>query len=169
MNQVGKLVEPEKHAPALNPMKSLNPLKLGKPISSVKIVKPVKKPGLGGNYQFDPSSPTPDPRWPPDRQVMLGPITEDLTKLHSYVKLRQLLHGRIYFFGKICHFFLQKSVHGEAKTYGYVVFTDKISAKQLFMSKVVFLAGCQVQVSRMERTSSQIQGGDKTAHCSPIT
>ena len=129
-----------------------------------KIVKLVKKPGLGGRYKFDPStsSPTPDPRWPSDQQVMLGPISENLAKLLSYSEHLKTLYGQVGVFGKVCHLFLQKSgYNGRITSYGYVVFTDKTSAKALLRSNAVFLAGCQVQVNGMDRTFPQAQGGER--------
>ena len=128
--------------------------------AACKIVKPVKKPGLGGRYKFDPSCPVPDPRWPSDQQVMLGPISEKLTMLHSYSEFRKTLRGRLEDFGKVCHLFLQKSGTGTVSKYGYLVFTDQTSTKLLLRSKSVSLARYQVQVNRMHKTVLPTQGGE---------
>ena len=46
------------------------------------------------------------------------------------------------------------------KGYGYVVFTEQTSAKSLLKSQLISLAGGQVQVSRMDKSFPQMQGGE---------
>ena len=136
-----QIVKPEKH------VKAQTPLMRGKSVG---------KPGLGCRYKFDPSNPTPDPRWPPGQQVILGPIPEKLAKLYSYSGLCIKLYGPLDVFGNRCHLFLKKTVNERVIGYGYVVYTKETSAKRLLKSKSISLAGCQLQVSTMDRTS-QIQ------------
>jgi hypothetical protein len=106
---------------------------------------------LSAGYRFKAKDPVPDPRYPADQQVMIGPIPGTVDHDAIYNNLRSIFQSR----GPVCFMFIHKSAVKDLETgnpvkFGYVVFAEKgIAQKVLKEGGVTFGGGYQVKVKGM--------------------
>jgi len=111
----------------------------------------VAESALAAGYRFKAKDPVPDPRYPGDQQLMVGPIPGFLEHDVIYNNLRSIFQSR----GPVCFMFIHKSAvkdvdSGNPVKFGYVVFAEKgIAQKVLKEGKVVFGGGHEIKVEAM--------------------
>jgi len=91
-------------------------------------------------YHFNCWDPSPDPRFHPDTQLMIGPIPVSLDHEGLYYNLRTNFEAR----GRVRFMFIHKNFTKDRKTlqtvkFGYVVFEEKCDAQRLVKEGVVSL------------------------------
>lgn len=128
------------------------PLKLK---TSNKRIGKVTETALAAGYRFKAKDPIPDPRYPADQQVMVGPIPGDIEHDVIYNNLRSIFQSR----GAVCFMFIHKSavkdsITGNQIKFGYVVFAEKgIAQKVLKEETVTFGGGHKISVKPMSGKS----------------
>jgi len=111
----------------------------------------VAESALAAGYRFKAKDPVPDPRYPGDQQLMVGPIPGFLEHDVIYNNLRSIFQSR----GPVCFMFIHKSAvkdvdSGNPVKFGYVVFAEKgVAQKVLKEGKVVFGGGHEIKVRAM--------------------
>lgn len=106
---------------------------------------------LAAGYRFKAKDPVPDPRYPGDQQLMIGPIPGELDHDNIYNNLRSIFQSR----GAVCFMFVHKSAVKDLETgnqvkFGYVVFAEKgIAQKVLKEETVTFGGGHKIKVKSM--------------------
>jgi len=114
----------------------------------------VTESALAAGYRFKAKDPVPDPRYPGDQQLMVGPIPGFLEHDVIYNNLRSIFQSR----GPVCFMFIHKSAvkdveSGNPVKFGYVVFAEKGSAQKVLKEgHVTFGGGHQVPVKPMVGT-----------------
>lgn len=114
----------------------------------------VTESALAAGYRFKAKDPVPDPRYPGDQQLMVGPIPGFLEHDVIYNNLRSIFQSR----GPVCFMFIHKSAVKDVETgnpvkFGYVVFAEKgATQKVLKEGHVTFGGGHQVPVKPMVGT-----------------
>jgi len=128
-----------------------------RPLKSVSKHEANKKIGkaaesaLAAGYRFKAKDPIPDPRYPADQQIMVGPIPGDIEHDVIYNTLRSIFQSR----GAVCFMFIHKSavkdlLTGNQIKFGYVVFAEKgIAQKVLKEESVTFGGGHKINVKPM--------------------
>eukprot|EP00088_Acartia_fossae_P036934 TRINITY_DN3812_c0_g1_i13.p1 TRINITY_DN3812_c0_g1~~TRINITY_DN3812_c0_g1_i13.p1 ORF type:complete len:266 (+),score=42.37 TRINITY_DN3812_c0_g1_i13:56-853(+) len=142
-------IKVEKLKPALRSLstqKAKDNTKLGK----------VTESALAAGYRFKAKDPVPDPRYPGDQQLMVGPIPGSLEHDVIYNNLRSIFQSR----GPVCFMFIHKSAvkdveSGNPVKFGYVVFAEKgIAQKVLKEGQVTFGGGHKIKVRPMVSSPS---------------
>jgi len=106
---------------------------------------------LAAGYRFKAKDPIPDPRYPGDQQLMIGPIPGELEHDNIYNNLRSIFQAR----GAVCFMFLHKSAVKDLETgnqvkFGYVVFAEKGTAQKVLKEETVtFGGGHKIKVKPM--------------------
>merc|ERR1719495_1104879 len=105
-----------------------------------------------GKYWFKSASPTPDPRWSSDQQLMIGPIPGDV----EYSQLRAAFLAQ----GHTLHLFIQNNQGWLEKNqekfgakhvkFGYVVYTEKDTARRLLCNGFVPVGPVKIRVKEMD-------------------
>jgi len=105
-----------------------------------------------GKYWFKSASPTPDPRWSADQQLMIGPIPGDV----EYSQLRAAFLAQ----GHTLHLFIQNNQGWLEKNhekfgakhvkFGYVVYTEKDTARRLLCAGFVPVGPVKIRVKEMD-------------------
>jgi len=105
-----------------------------------------------GKYWFKSASPTPDPRWAADQQLMIGPIPGDV----EYSQLRAAFLAQ----GHTLHLFIQNNQGWLEKNqekfgakhvkFGYVVYTEKDTARRLLCAGFVPVGSVKIRVKEMD-------------------
>jgi len=105
-----------------------------------------------GKYWFKSASPTPDPRWSSDQQLMIGPIPGDV----EYSQLRAAFLAQ----GHTLHLFIQNNQGWLEKNhekfgakhvkFGYVVYTEKDTARRLLCAGFVPVGIVKIRVKEMD-------------------
>jgi len=105
-----------------------------------------------GKYWFKSACPTPDPRWGPEQQLMIGPIPGDV----EYSQLRSAFLAQ----GHTLHLFIQNNQgwleknqekFGEKHVkFGYVVYTERETAARLLFNGFVPVGPVRIRVKQMD-------------------
>jgi len=111
----------------------------------------VSESALASGYRFKSKEPSPDPRYPKDQQLMIGPIPGQLEHDLIYNNLRSIFQSR----GPVCFMFIHKSAvrdleSGNSVKFGYVVFAEKgVAQKVSSEGHVTFGGGHRIKVKPM--------------------
>jgi hypothetical protein len=111
----------------------------------------VTESALAAGYRFKAKEAQPDPRYPGDQQLMVGPIPGFLEHDVIYNSLRSIFQSR----GPVCFMFVHKSAvkdvdSGDPVKFGYVVFAEKgVAQKVAKEGKVTFGGGHEIKVRAM--------------------
>eukprot|EP00088_Acartia_fossae_P035988 TRINITY_DN3715_c0_g1_i4.p1 TRINITY_DN3715_c0_g1~~TRINITY_DN3715_c0_g1_i4.p1 ORF type:complete len:474 (-),score=141.12 TRINITY_DN3715_c0_g1_i4:2158-3579(-) len=105
-----------------------------------------------GKYWFKSGCPTPDPRWPSCQQLMIGPIPGDV----EYSTLRSAFLSK----GHTIHLFIQNNQAWLEKNqekfgkkqvkFGYVVYTERETARRLLHNGYVPVGTVRIRVKEMD-------------------
>jgi len=105
-----------------------------------------------GKYWFKSASPTPDPRWSAEQQLMIGPIPGDV----EYSQLRAAFLAQ----GHTLHLFIQNNQGWLEKNqekfgskhvkFGYVVYTERETARRLLSNGYVPVGSVKISVKEMD-------------------
>jgi len=105
-----------------------------------------------GKYWFKSASPTPDPRWSAEQQLMIGPIPGDV----EYSQLRAAFLAQ----GHTLHLFIQNNQGWLEKNqekfgpkhvkFGYVVYTERETARRLLHNGYVPVGSVKIRVKEMD-------------------
>lgn len=106
---------------------------------------------LSAGYRFKAKNPEPDPRYPADQQLMVGPIPGHLEHDVIYNGLRANFQSR----GPVCFMFVHKSAvkdndSGKLVKFGYVVFAEKGTAQKVFREGFTNFQGHKIAVKEMK-------------------
>ena len=97
-------------------------------------------------YIFKSGCPTPDPQWPSEQQLMIGPIPADV----EYSNVRSAFHNH----GPIFRLFIPSNISeiigGKRVKFGYIVYADPKVVKRLLVSGFVIVGGNLVPVKKMD-------------------
>jgi len=102
-------------------------------------------------FYFNHSQPAPDPRFPIQNQVMIGPVPCVLAHDILYMELREILYQR----GRVVAMFLHKNAiklkeSGKLVKFGYAVFDDRSVAQKLVKQGSLAIAdGVAIKISPM--------------------
>ena len=115
-----------------------------------KVVGKVTETAVSAGYRFKARNPEPDPRYPSDQQLMVGPIPGHLEHDVIYNGLR----GIFQFKGPVCFMFVHKSAvkdndSGKMVKFGYVVFAEKGVAQKLLKEGHIAFQGHKIGVKDM--------------------
>ena len=145
----------------------------GKPAAVVafKTAKKIRKNNKTkeiGNYSFKPVSPLPDPRWPPEQQLMIGPIPsamkiKDIRPLfdsigslsHFFIFTHQQKHYQYYHTLPVHHPWRKQFNQTQVK-FGYVVFRSPEVAKRLLARGYIMVGQLKVEVKEMDGKSAVV-------------
>ena len=101
------------------------------------------------SYIFNPRQPRPDPYWPEDQQILIGPIPGSV----PYLTLERAVKAA----GKIHRLYLQYNDRNKPNQhssqvyrYAYAVFREREVAAKLLADSCIFIAGDYFAVARME-------------------
>lgn len=143
----------------LQPLKPTNNVQ--KPVPTRIIPKSDKSKGgvsvkvtetaLSAGYRFKARNPEPDPRYPSDQQLMVGPIPGHLEHDVIYNGLRGNFQSR----GPVCFMFVHKSAvkdndSGILVKFGYVVFAEKGAAQKVLREGYTTFQGHRIAVKEMK-------------------
>jgi len=105
-----------------------------------------------GKYWFKSASPTPDPRWSAEQQLMIGPIPGDV----EYSQLRAAFLA----LGHTLHLFIQnyqgwleknqEKFGAKHVKFGYVVYTERETARRLLNNGYVPVGSVKISVKEMD-------------------
>ena len=127
-----------------------------------KIRKNNKKKAVG-KYSFKPDCPLPDPRWPPEQQLMIGPIPAAM----EHAELRPFFQS----VGSLSHLFIFTHQHQHYHTlpalhpwrkqfnkvkFGYVVFRRPEVAMRLLARGYLMVGQLKVEVKEMDGKSAVV-------------
>lgn len=121
--------------------------------TDVKKIGKVTESALAAGYRFKAKDPMPDPRYPADQQLMIGPIPGHIDHDNIYNNLRSIFQAR----GAVCFMFIHKSAvkdleSGNPVKFGYVVFAEKGIAQKVVKEEfVTFGGGYKVKVKAMSK------------------
>jgi len=106
---------------------------------------------LSAGYRFKARNPEPDPRYPADQQLMVGPIPGHLEHDVIYNGLRGNFQSR----GPVCFMFVHKSAvkdndSGKLVKFGYVVFAEKGTAQKVLREGYTTFQGHKIAVKEMK-------------------
>jgi len=124
-------------------------------VASKKPTAKVNESALAAGYRFKAKDPTPDPRYPGDQQLMIGPIPGHIEHDTIYNNLRSIFQSR----GPVCFMFVHKSAVKDAESgnpvkFGYVVFAEKGAAQKVLKEgHVTFGGGFKIKVKPMKGSS----------------
>ena len=122
-----------------------------------------KKKKSVGNYSFKAVCPLPDPRWPPEQQLMIGPIPAAM----EIAEIRPSFES----IGSLSHFFIFTNQHQHYHTlpalhpwrkqfnqvkFGYVVFRKSKVAKRLLARGYLMVGQLKVEVKEMDGKSAVV-------------
>jgi len=111
----------------------------------------VTETALSAGYRFKARNPEPDPRYPSDQQLMVGPIPGHLEHDVIYNGLRGIFQSK----GPVCFMFVHKSAvkdneSGKMVKFGYVVFAEKGVAQKLLKEGHTVFQGHKIGVKHMK-------------------
>merc|ERR1719499_872985 len=106
---------------------------------------------LSAGYRFKARNPEPDPRYPADHQLMVGPIPGHLEHDVIYNGLRGIFQSR----GPVCFMFVHKSAvkdndSGKLVKFGYVVFAEKGVSQKVLKDGQISFQGNKITVKEMK-------------------
>ena len=104
----------------------------------------------GRPYIFQPGHPTPDPRWPAEQQLMIGPMPLSV----EYTEARSALMP---YGGYIIRLFISPNlvvINEDIVKFGYVVYSQAEIASRLIAGGFVIVGGVKVAVKKMDGQSS---------------
>jgi len=112
----------------------------------------VSETAISAGYRFKARNPEPDPRYPADQQLMVGPIPGHLEHDVIYNGLRGIFQSK----GPVCFMFVHKSAvkdndSGKLVKFGYVVFAEKGVAQKVLREGLVTFQGSKITVKQMSR------------------
>jgi len=125
-----------------------------KKVESKKLAPACEKPSTTATkagFYFNHSQPAPDPRFPVQNQVMIGPVPCVLAHDILYMELREILYQR----GRIAAMFLHKNAikmkdTGKLVKFGYAVFEERSVAEKLVKQGSLAIAdGVSIKISPM--------------------
>jgi len=134
--------------PALPRTSSINKVDPKKAAVSCKVTETA----ISAGYRFKARNPEPDPRYPADQQLMVGPIPGHLEHDVIYNGLRGIFQSK----GPVCFMFVHKSAvkdneSGKLVKFGYVVFAEKGVAQKVSKEGYIIFQGSKITVKRMSK------------------
>jgi len=110
----------------------------------------VTETAISAGYRFKARNPEPDPRYPSDQQLMVGPIPGHLEHDVIYNGLRGIFQSK----GPVCFMFVHKSAvkdndSGKLVKFGYVVFAEKGVAQKVMKEGYTIFQGHKIAVKDM--------------------
>lgn len=107
---------------------------------------------ISAGYRFKARNPEPDPRYPADQQLMVGPIPGHLEHDVIYNGLRGIFQSK----GPVCFMFVHKSAvkdndSGKLVKFGYVVFAEKGVAQKVSKEGTIIFQGSKITVKLMSK------------------
>ena len=97
-------------------------------------------------YIFKSGCPTPDPQWPSELQLMIGPIPSDV----DYSDVRSAFHNHGPIFRLFIPYIGSEIIGGKRVKFGYIVYSDPKVVKRLLASGFVIVGGNLVSVKKMD-------------------
>lgn len=109
---------------------------------------------LSAGYRFKARNPEPDPRYPADHQLMVGPIPGHLDHDVIYNGLRGIFQSK----GPVCFMFVHKSAvkdnaSGKMVKFGYVVFAEKGVSQKVLKDGQITFQGQKILVKDMKNSN----------------
>ena len=104
------------------------------------------KTDVGRPYIFRPGHPTPDPRWPAEQQLMIGPMPLSV----EYTEARSAL---LPYDGNIIRLFISPNlvvINEDVFKFGYIVYSHAQIASRLIAGGFVIVGGVKVTVKKMD-------------------
>ena len=101
---------------------------------------------VGRPYIFRPGHPTPDPRWPAEQQLMIGPMPLSV----EYTEARSALMP---YGGYILRLFISPNlvvINEDVFKFGYIVYSHADIASRLIAGGFVIVGGIKVAVKKMD-------------------
>jgi len=115
-----------------------------------QVATKVTETAISAGYRFKARNPEPDPRYPSDQQLMVGPIPGHLEHDVIYNGLRGIFQAK----GPVCFMFVHKSAvkdndSGKLVKFGYVVFAEKGVAQKVMKEGYTTFQGHKIALKNM--------------------